>query len=79
MLLKVRSLVRNFIWGGRTEGRVRAKVAWDTKIIPTIKGGLKIFDPLAQTRALLAKMLINALFPRNEPWKTLIRYRVGQL
>lgn len=57
------ALIRNFIWGGTPDKRVRARVAWDTAIIPTVKGGLKIFDPYAQARALMAKILIRALIP----------------
>lgn len=78
-LLKLRTFVRNFIWGGTPDKSVWAKVAWDTAIIPTIKGGLKIFDPLAQARALMAKMLTRGLAPGSEPWKTLIQHRLRQL
>lgn len=45
VLLRVRTLVRNFIWGDQPDKRIRARVAWDTAVIPTVKGGLKIFDP----------------------------------
>lgn len=75
----MRSFIKNFIWDGRPDGRVRAKVAWDIAVIPKIEGGLKIFDPLEQSRALLVKMLLRALSPGIEPWKSLIRHRVGQL
>ena len=79
ILLRVRTLVRNFIWRGDPDKRVRARVAWDTAIIPTIKGGLKIFDPYAQAWALLAKMLVRGMVPGPEPWKSLIRHRITQL
>jgi hypothetical protein len=79
VLLRIRALVRNFIWGGNPDHKVKARVAWDTAIIPTIKGGLKIFDPYAQARALLAKMLNRALVPGAEPWKTFIKHRVANL
>lgn len=71
ILFKARSLVRNFIWGGAPDKKTRAKVAWNTAIIPTIKGSLKVFDPYTQARALLAKILVRALAPGSEPWKTL--------
>lgn len=38
----------------------------DRAIIPIIKGGLKIFDPHAHTRALLANMISRALSPGPE-------------
>lgn len=78
-LLRVRTQIRNFIWSGRADHKARARVAWDTAIIPTIKGGLKVFDPYAQTRALLAKMIPRALIQGPEPWKSFIRYRISQL
>jgi hypothetical protein len=79
ILLRVRTLVRNFIWGGNPNRRVRVQVAWDTAIIPTVKGGLKIFDPYAHAKALLAKMLSRVMAPGDEPWKTFIRNRVSNL
>lgn len=50
-------------------------MAWDTLIIPSIKRGLKVFDPLAQTRALIAKFITRTLVPRKKPWKILIPRR----
>lgn len=69
VLLRIRTLVRNFVWGGSPDRRTRARVAWDTAIIPTMRGGLRVFDPVIQTRALLAKMIPRALVPGAEPWK----------
>lgn len=79
ILLKTRTLVRNFIWGGMSDKCARAKVKWATAVIPTIKGGLKIFDPMAQAKALLAKLIPRALVPGKEPWKALIRYRIHSM
>lgn len=79
VLLKIRTIIRNFIWSGSMDKNARAKVAWDTAVIPTIKGGLKIFDPFSQTRALLAKMVVRALALGLEPWKTLIQHRILKL
>jgi hypothetical protein len=59
--------------------QVRARVAWDTAIIPTVMRGIKIFDPYAQTRALLAKMITRALVPGPEPWKMFIRHKISKL
>jgi hypothetical protein len=79
VLLRIRTLVRNFIWGDQPDKRIQARVAWDTAIIPTVNGGLKVFDPYAQTWALLAKMIPRAMAPGPEPWKTFIRFRVAKL
>lgn len=73
VLLRVKTLVRNFMWGGNPDRRTRARLAWDTAIAPTMRGGLRIFDPLTQTRALLAKMIPQAVSPGAEPWKALRR------
>jgi len=51
-------LLRNFVWLGKTNSKAKAKVAWDTTILPLTKGGIKIRDPKAQKFALLVKMLI---------------------
>lgn len=79
VFMKVRTIIRNFIWSGSADGKPRAKVAWDTAVIPTIKGGIKIFDPLAQSQALLAKMIPRAMSPGPEPWKSLVRHRISRL
>jgi hypothetical protein len=47
VLLQMRTLVRNFVWSGDPDKQARARVAWDTAVIPIIKGGIKIFDPYA--------------------------------
>jgi hypothetical protein len=55
-------------------------VAWDTTILPWIKGPkIKILDPEAQTFTLLIKMLIGGFNPRPKPWKILIHHKVDQL
>lgn len=76
---KIQAIIRSFVWSGSPDGNLRAKVAWDTSVIPTIKGGLKIFDPYAQARALLAKMIPRAMSQGPQPWKTLIRHRISRL
>jgi hypothetical protein len=74
MCSQVRGVVRNFIWGGKAT-TTRAKVKWDTFILPTSKGGFGIIDPKTQSEALLAKLLIRGLAPRGEPWKELLRHK----
>ncbi len=68
MCSQVRGVVRNFIWGGKAT-IARAKVKWDTLVLPTSKGGLGITDPKTLSKALLAKLFIRALVPGGEPWK----------
>jgi len=43
MCSQVRGVMRNFIWGGKATN-ARAKVKWDTLVLPTTKGGLGIID-----------------------------------
>lgn len=75
-LLMGEAMVRNFLWTGTITGRARAKVSWDTAIRPLSQGGIKIFDPETQARALLGKLVTKRLVPRGEPWKLLIRHRL---
>jgi hypothetical protein len=78
MCSQVRGVVRNFIWGGKAT-TARAKVKWDTLVLPTTKGGLGIIDPKTQSEALLAKLLIRGLAPGGEPWKELLRHKADQV
>ena len=76
--LKVaRATVRNYIWSGKKESRARARVKWDTAVLPIVRGGIKILDPQWQASALLIKLLIRGLSVGYEPWKALVRYRVA--
>jgi hypothetical protein len=36
---KARNLIKNFVWLGQANGKARAKVSWDTTILPLAKGG----------------------------------------
>jgi hypothetical protein len=66
------------MWGRKaTTGR--AKVKWDTLVLPTTKGGLGITDPKTQSEALLAKLFIRGLAPGGEPWKELLRHKADQV
>jgi hypothetical protein len=60
MCSQVRGVVRNFIWSGKATN-ARAKVKWETLVLPTSQGGLGIIDPKAQSEALLAKLLVKGL------------------
>jgi hypothetical protein len=78
MVNQIRGVIRNFIWGGK-DAPARAKVKWETLVLPTAQGGLGIIDPKAQSEALLAKLLIRGLAPGGEPWKEIIRNKVEQI
>lgn len=78
-LLKSRALVRNFIWGGLSDKQAQAKVKWSTAVIPTVKGGIKVFDPMAEAKALLAKLIPRAMVPGKEPWKSMVRHRLNRV
>jgi hypothetical protein len=66
MCSHVRGIVRNFIWSEKATN-ARAKVKWETLVLPTSQGGLGIIDPKTQSEALLAKLLIRGLAPGGEP------------
>jgi hypothetical protein len=61
--------VRNFIWGGEATN-ARAKVKWDTLVLPTTKGGLGIIDTKTQLEAFLAKLFIKGLTPEANPGRS---------
>jgi hypothetical protein len=78
MCNQIRGIVRNFIWSGKASN-ARAKVKWETLVLPTAHGGLGIIDPKAQSKALLAKLFVRGLEPGGEPWKELLRHRANQV
>jgi hypothetical protein len=78
MTAQIRWVVRNFIWGGK-DAPARAKVKWETLILPPAQGGLGIIDPKAQSEALLAKLMIRGFSPGGEPWKEIIRCKVDHI
>ncbi len=78
MCSQIRGIVRNFIWSGKASN-ARAKVKWETLVLPTAQGGLGIIDPKAQSEALLAKLFVRGLEPGGEPWKELLRHRADQV
>jgi hypothetical protein len=78
MCSQIWGIVRNFIWSGKVSN-ARAKVKWETLVLPTAQGGLGIIDPKVQSEALLAKLLIKGLELGGEPWKELLRHRANQV
>jgi len=78
MCSQVRGVVRNFIWSEKATN-ARAKVKWETLVLLTSQGGLGIIDSKTQSEALLAKLLIRGLAPREEPWKELLRHKANQI
>ena len=73
-----RATVRNYMWSGKGESNTRAKVKWETAVLPIVRGGVKTIDPQWQASALLVKLLIRGMSVGYEPWKSLVRYRVEQ-
>jgi hypothetical protein len=78
MCTQIRGIVRNFIWSGKTSN-ARAKVKWETLVLPTAQGGLGIIDPKVQSEALLAKLFIRGMAPGGKLWKELLRHRANQV
>ncbi len=78
MCSQIRGIVRNFIWSEKASN-ARAKVKWETLVLPTAQGGLGIIDPKVQSEAFLAKLLIRGLTPGGQPWKELLRHRANQV
>ncbi len=70
--------MRNFIWSGKA-ANARAKVKWETLVLPIPQGGLGIIDPKTQLEALLAKLLVRGLAPGGELWKELLRHKANQI
>ncbi len=78
MCSQIRGIVCNFIWSGKASN-TRAKVKWETLVLPTAQGGLGIIDPKTQSEALLEKLFIRGLAPGGEPWKELLKHRASQV
>jgi hypothetical protein len=78
MCSQIWGIIRNFIWNGKASN-VKAKVKWETLVLPTAQGGLGIIDPKIQSEALLAKLFVKGLAPGGEPWKELLRHKANQV
>ncbi len=74
---QVKSMVWNFIWGGKSTA-TKAKVKWETIVLPHHLGGLSVMEPKGLAHAFLVKLLIRGLTPSGEPWKTLVKWRASQ-
>ena len=70
-----KATMRNYIWLGKRESCARARVKWDTAVLPIVRRGIKILDPQWQASALLIKLLMRGLSVGYEPWKALVRHR----
>ena len=73
---QLQRLIRNYLWSGNDGSHARAKVSWSTIVKPLDQGGLGIVDPLQQSKALMAKLVIRGLLPGSEPWKQLLFYEL---
>jgi hypothetical protein len=71
-------VVKNFIWSGKANN-ARAKVKWETLLLPISHEGLGIIDPKTQSEALLAKLFIRGLELRSKPWKELLKHKANQV
>ena len=78
-IMKVQSLIRNFLWGGKNGSRAVAKVAWDVLVMPKSQGGLALIDPLMQSRALLTKFVVRGLLSGTKAWKGMLLNQLMQL
>ena len=76
---QLQRLIRNYLWSGNDGSHARAKVSWSTIVKPLDQGGLGIVDPLQQSKALIAKLVIRGLLPGSEPWKQLLLYRLQKV
>ena len=71
-ILKIRRLIRNFLWFGKTEGNARSKMKWDVITLPCSTRRLGIIDPVAQSITLLCRLLVRGYTSGQEIWKVLL-------
>ena len=60
-------VIRNYIWSRDAYHKARARVAWQTLILPHSLGGVKILDPLNMSLVLLSKFIVQGLEPTKGP------------
>ena len=66
--------MQNFLWfGSDGSSTTRARVAWQTVILPQVESGLSIIDPKLQSQTLLGKLVIRSLIPGGQTWKLLLQ------
>ena len=53
----------------------RSKVNWKMPILPINRGVLGLLDPMAQSKALLARFGVRRFLLGDEPWKKLFWLR----
>ncbi|GKB52572.1 putative RNA-directed DNA polymerase [Tanacetum coccineum] len=69
---KLESIRRNFVWGGNSEERKIAWIAWDKVIAPLAQGGLNIGSLKVLNQAMLAKWWWRFLKEENALWRKVI-------
>ena len=68
------------MWSGENNDRIcRAKVAWDSLILPLKQGGVKLLDHELRIQALLVKLFIRGLMLGDAPWRALIQHRINNI
>ena len=75
---QIRGIIRNYLWGAKTDKHTRAKVIWAITVQPLTSGGLKVLDLAMLASALLTKLLVRGLSPGHAPWKTIVQHRASQ-
>jgi hypothetical protein len=78
MCNQIKGVVWNFIWGGKAI-KTQAKVKMGLPHASYSNKGLGIINPKAQSKALLAKLLLKGLSLDCEPWKEILRHCADQV
>ena len=60
---QLQRLIQNYLQSSNDGSHAKAKVSWSTIVKPLDQGGLGIVDPLQQSKALIAKLVIRGLLP----------------
>ena len=74
---QVKRLIRNFLWSNNSDHNARAKVSWQTIILPTSQGGLGVIDPFTQCKAFISKFIIRSMLPFDNPWQHILKWRTS--
>ena len=73
---QLQRLILNYLWSGNDGSHSRAKISWSMIVKSLDQEGLKIVDPLQQSKPLIAKLVIQGLLSGSEPWKQLLFYEL---
>ncbi len=65
----------NLIWDGGVE-RERTKIKWDSLTRLVVNGILSIIDLKAQSKAFLAKLLVQDFAHGDKPWKDSLQHKL---